>query len=195
MRQHLQQGDVALAMPGEFGNVVGDCVVKSERALLHQHPHGRRSHHFGVRIKQPQCFVAGEHGRGFEPSLAEAPEHGESAVTRKRDLRPGIAFFRDVALDHPAKPIEGVTIEACLCWVDRIEHKRHRLPPAFASSPTLPRERRRIKTLAPWKKTQPACSWARKRSVSSRSRCALSASDRVTSRNCFVAVLLSSAAC
>src|SRR5690348_13251413 len=90
MRQHLQQGDVTLAVSSKFGNVIGNRIVEGERSLLDQHPHCRRRHDLGVGIKEPQRVVLGWHWRGLETSLAEAAEKRELPMAGERDLCPGI---------------------------------------------------------------------------------------------------------
>jgi len=49
MGRELNQGDLVLAVAGEFGNVVGHPVGEGQLALFDQTPDRRHRQHLGVR--------------------------------------------------------------------------------------------------------------------------------------------------
>jgi hypothetical protein len=96
----VEQRDLALAVRGEFGEVVGDPIAERQRAFLDEAPDRRRGQHLGLREQQPQRIGAGVvSGKG----MAVGPEEGELAVPRDCDLRAGIAPVVDVAADQPVE--------------------------------------------------------------------------------------------
>src|SRR5438552_1049656 len=125
MREELDDGDVALAVGLEPGQMIGDPIGERERAAVDQGPHGARGEDLGVRVEQPQRLVARGHALGLEPRVAERPRESELAVTRDGDLRGGIASLRDVRRDQLAQAAERLGIEAETFDAGRFEWECH----------------------------------------------------------------------
>src|SRR6185312_16186016 len=137
MSQHLQQGDVALAVAGEIGHVLGYAIAESERALLDQHPDRRRGDHLGVGVEEPQAVVARRRRLRLEPRLPEAAEERELAVARHGDLRAGIAPVADMSFDDRAEAVESLGTEVKRAGLGAIENERHELLPSILHVPLL----------------------------------------------------------
>ena len=108
----LQDRDVALGVPGELRNVIGDAVGEGEQPALGQRPQRDGGHDLGVGIEQPQRVVRRGALSRLADRVAEALEQRELAVAREGDLAAGIAPLGDVPLDQRDQPVDLLTAKA-----------------------------------------------------------------------------------
>ncbi len=106
MGHHLMQGDLALAAPGEFRQMVGDLVHEREPAFLDQCPYRRAGQHLGLAEQQEQGVAAGRLATRLGLGVAIAAVERQLAVPRQRDLRARIATFLDMLADQPVEMLQ-----------------------------------------------------------------------------------------
>ena len=112
MGHHLLQGDLGLAAPSEFRQVVGDLVHERQPPLLDERPHRRTGQHLGLAEQQEQGLAGRRLFARLGPGVAIAAVERQLPVPRQRDLRARIAPFLDMLADQPVEVLQRLGGEA-----------------------------------------------------------------------------------